>query len=368
MSRRRPASLLGMRFGFLFSGFLRTGRALLVTVAFALASWGLPAAGGLPDSSRLPDSRGDPPVFWRMPTDELEWRGTADNPPPKALVANVQVLLSSQGYRPGNRAGRMDDATRSAIARFWRDEGRPSEGRIDRALVDALRQRVDLVLAAQSGQVDSLRRLLSEGVAVESRDLDGWSALMVASFSGQTSTAHLLLSHGADVNFSSSSGHAPLHAAALGGHAEVVRLLAEHGAHLDAHTRAGHTPRDLAVAEGHRDIEQVLLTLGSQAAATSVPDQRGTSKRLDRFPECTWPEEFQRVHSDASRAKARDAFEWHRQFADSRPSPELLGLVRRSYERRVGFVRAQASDESDYILLVKGLVRLDACLLGERLP
>jgi len=56
----------------------------------------------------------------------------------------------------------------------------------------------DLLLAAKKGQTAQVRRLLDQGVAAESRDKDGRTALMLAAEHGHAEVVSLLLAHGGE--------------------------------------------------------------------------------------------------------------------------------------------------------------------------
>lgn len=56
-------------------------------------------------------------------------------------VSEVQSALSREGYYSGAIDGSLGPATQSALRNYQRDHGLHVTGRIDRALVDALRLR-----------------------------------------------------------------------------------------------------------------------------------------------------------------------------------------------------------------------------------
>jgi len=58
----------------------------------------------------------------------------------------------------------------------------------------------DLVLAAETGDLATVRRLLRAGAKVDIRNAEGRTALQAAALGGQAETLRLLLEKGADLN------------------------------------------------------------------------------------------------------------------------------------------------------------------------
>ena len=100
--------------------------------------------------------------------------------------------------------------------------------------------------SAAQGDVEALRRLLAEGVAVDARDAGGFTALhyAMASFPHQKDKDHLaivrlLVENGADVHAATANGQTPLFEAAAEGLFDVVVYLHEHGADVNATLETG---------------------------------------------------------------------------------------------------------------------------------
>jgi hypothetical protein len=86
----------------------------------------------------------------------------------------------------------------------------------------------DLWNAARKGQTDQVRALLEKGAAVESRDRDGRTALMLAAEHGHPDTVSLLLSKGAKTDARDKEGWTPYGLALLStskGRDRVLNLL-----------------------------------------------------------------------------------------------------------------------------------------------
>ncbi|KAF7698085.1 hypothetical protein HF521_004595 [Silurus meridionalis] len=100
--------------------------------------------------------------------------------------------------------------------------------------------------AANGSDIDTVRRLLQDGVDPCAADDKGRTALHFSSCNGNESIVQLLLSHGADPNQRDSLGNTPLHLAACTNHVPVITTLLRGGARVDALDRAGRTPLHLA--------------------------------------------------------------------------------------------------------------------------
>ncbi|MBC8141841.1 MAG: ankyrin repeat domain-containing protein [Armatimonadetes bacterium] len=122
--------------------------------------------------------------------------------------------------------------------------------------------------AAARGAVSEVRRLLDEGVPVDTRKANtGWTALISAVRSGKTDVVKLLLERGAKPDLASATGYTPLMAATQTRNAPLIRLLLLRGANANKSTPQGLTP--LMVAAGNKadsrteaaDLESVKLLL-----------------------------------------------------------------------------------------------------------
>jgi ankyrin repeat protein len=120
-----------------------------------------------------------------------------------------------------------------------------------------------LVLAARYGQRDTVRLLLDQGTAVDSRDGLGWTALIAAAGERDKDIVALLLSRGASVAATDADGATALLHAATKGYLDNVRLLLEAGAAIEAVDGNGETALTAAVRFDHVAVVDYLLGHGA---------------------------------------------------------------------------------------------------------
>ncbi|KAM9746046.1 ankyrin repeat domain-containing protein 54 [Menidia menidia] len=100
--------------------------------------------------------------------------------------------------------------------------------------------------AANSNDIDTVRKILQDDIDPCAADDKGRTALHFSSCNGNDGIVQLLLSYGADPNQRDSLGNTPLHLAACTNHVPVITTLLRGGARVDALDRAGRTPLHLA--------------------------------------------------------------------------------------------------------------------------
>jgi len=145
--------------------------------------------------------------------------------------------------------------------------------------------------AAEMGNFELVRKLLSGGVNVDSRARDGRTALHKAAAGGHSAVAQLLIARGADVNALDKEGWSPVVLGMLNGHREIVELLVAEGAPVTLHVAAclgdrekakdriaggvdvnrkegGQTPLGYTALYGKRTIAELLIAAGADISAT----------------------------------------------------------------------------------------------------
>ncbi|RYZ81807.1 MAG: hypothetical protein EOP06_22845 [Proteobacteria bacterium] len=123
-----------------------------------------------------------------------------------------------------------------------------------------------LLQAAESGSLPLIKRLLRNGIPVDSEDENGETALSWVARWGSASIVALLLAHGADPNHADKWGYTPL---MIHFNARNTRLLLQHGADPRALDEDGDTALHCAASTGSLDIVRLLLAAGAVHAANN---------------------------------------------------------------------------------------------------
>ena len=122
-----------------------------------------------------------------------------------------------------------------------------------------------LMVAAQIGKVDAVKRLLAEGANIETTDQHGRTVLDVAIAFDQTDVVKLLLTAGANVNAGTGNRKTALHIAAASGKTDIVKALLGAGARVDVADQDGNEPLHIAVAKPtNGQIVKDLLNAGAR--------------------------------------------------------------------------------------------------------
>ncbi|ORM24220.1 hypothetical protein BFL43_26230 [Williamsia sp. 1135] len=148
--------------------------------------------------------------------------------------------------------------------------------------------RTPLVVATKSRDTDSARRLILAGADVNAKDNMQDSAFLYAGAEGLDDILVLTLDHGADVNSTNRFGGTALIPAAEKGHPTTVQILIDAGVPLDHINASGWTALLEAVVYGdgsptYQDIVSRLLAAGADPGildsqgrtALQIAQQRG---------------------------------------------------------------------------------------------
>ncbi|XP_019614012.1 PREDICTED: death-associated protein kinase dapk-1-like [Branchiostoma belcheri] len=139
----------------------------------------------------------------------------------------------------------------------------------------------EFVLAALNGHVDAVITMLRKGVDVDTKALDGDTALHKASRRGHDKVVELLIKNGADLNVTNKDGDTALHTACRQGYNSVVELLVKNQADLLVANESHERPVDLAggLARGTRlSLETGMLKQAEyiELVSTVRPEDKTT--------------------------------------------------------------------------------------------
>jgi ankyrin repeat protein len=121
-----------------------------------------------------------------------------------------------------------------------------------------------LMRAAEKGQLDVVKSLVSMGADVNARSEGGVAALLYAVRGGHLEVVDYLVDHGADVNAMDSMGFTPLMLAAIPGKLDIVQSLIEKGADVNAVGDNTFSPLEYAVRGEHFDVAAFLRQRGAR--------------------------------------------------------------------------------------------------------
>lgn len=130
-----------------------------------------------------------------------------------------------------------------------------------------------IIAAAEAGDADLVRLLLSHGANVAGIDGSARTALWYAADLDDPSIAAALLSHGADPNIPDAiDGDTPLIRAARHGRRAIVSLLLSHGADPARHNLSGQSALDVA-GDGYHPATLAVLHAGPGIESASLPSR-----------------------------------------------------------------------------------------------
>ena len=124
-----------------------------------------------------------------------------------------------------------------------------------------------LIAAAESGDRIAVSKLLDQGFAIDTRAVDGTTALHWAARADRLDTVRLLLESGADARAADRYGVTPLYLAAENGSTAVLAALLDAGAEVDAVAPIGETALMTATRTGVVDAVALLLDRGAAVDA-----------------------------------------------------------------------------------------------------
>jgi len=131
-----------------------------------------------------------------------------------------------------------------------------------------------LIRAANNGHIDIVKALLDRGAQIEAKDNVGKTALMWAASNGHTDTVQALLAEGAQIEAKDDDGRTALIRAAWNGYTGTVQALLDRGAQIEAKSNGGSTALMWAANNRHTDTVQALLDRGANIYARTKGNER----------------------------------------------------------------------------------------------
>lgn len=116
--------------------------------------------------------------------------------------------------------------------------------------------------AAAMDDVAAIHQLLHDGAAIEARDANGATPLLVATHGNKVEAARALIEAGADVNAKDDNQDSPYLYAGARGHLDILKLTLAHGADLKSINRYGGTALIPASERGHVETVDTLIKAG----------------------------------------------------------------------------------------------------------
>jgi ankyrin repeat protein len=130
----------------------------------------------------------------------------------------------------------------------------------------------DLLVAAITGDADTVSKLLQSGVKPDVTDIDGGTALQWASWYGHADVVCRLLAHGANVEARDKNGRRAIHEACEKGNLTVIILLIAADADIEAKDGFGFTALHRAALSHDAGAAHMLLDRGADITAEITPE------------------------------------------------------------------------------------------------
>jgi hypothetical protein len=180
------------------------------------------------------------------------------------FLSGISLLFTQHTDSEGNRI------TRSQFIRdfrkvFDRHDAHHQIGGWDRKIPPA---NSPLYEAAECGDIESLKEILSGKVEIDEINMHGWTAQMIAVAQQHVKVAILLLEYGANPNpnIGNALGNTSLIFAAAYGNKTLVHSLLKFGADPNLNDSNGLSALSAAVVSGNKEIVKKLLDAGANPA------------------------------------------------------------------------------------------------------
>jgi len=128
--------------------------------------------------------------------------------------------------------------------------------------------------AVKNNNLGDIKKLISQGASINSKDEYGRTALYWAAQQGYLSLAKLLIANNANINFISTNDDSwtPLIVSSYGGHTKVVDLLVSHGADIEVKDKDGYTALSWAFKQEQYNAAELLIKKGANVNIPPASD------------------------------------------------------------------------------------------------
>ena len=318
-------------------------------------------------------------------------------PPPKRALREAQGLLATLGYKTGPADGIWGPTSVKAYRAFLRDAGLPQAELLTpetlrtmrriaasrstatnpatadgspststataSAKTEPARQSLPsniLLRLVQAGDVDGVTAALDAGagVHINTRDGQGWTALMHAVSKGYALLLPSLLDARPDLDTQGPDGATALFMAVLLGHEKIAEMLVRAGADITIAGPRGKTPLDVAQLKELQDTVALLQRVGKDRRSFLAAEKSDTAAGYEGYIRSFPTGLFVKVATERrdvaldreafQRAQAANTAASHRDYLKAFPA----GASRETAERLVieldkaEFDRAMRSDSS----------------------
>lgn len=142
-----------------------------------------------------------------------------------------------------------------------------------------------LMLAAEAGQLEAIKYLLTRKPDLTQTDPDGNTALLLALTKDKSAAALLLIAAGSDVNAHNNSYTYPIHWAAHNGDIDTAKALVEKGAWLDVRNKKDElTAAWYAVASDRGAMLEFLIAAGARTDLPGKDDKTPADLAREKYP------------------------------------------------------------------------------------
>jgi len=139
----------------------------------------------------------------------------------------------------------------------------------------------ELTLAAQRGDVEKARQLLTDRVSPDSQDEHGYTGLHWAARAGHTDVVKVLLQGNAKLDIQNNRQRTPLFWAAREGHTDITRALLQAKASPNIPDSDSMTPLCIAAKKRHRELVTDLLNAKADPDTTAIHTRTPLHRTLD---------------------------------------------------------------------------------------